>query len=156
MGILKSSFLRNPNKSSQVVTSQTSSFTPSIINHPLLVNELDEGDLDTNHEVVRLGNQELDNLFNSMESNKYVDLQLKIEDPVPESALPATPLTPDHSPSPSPPASLKPPPNIEPPSSPPLHMQTTTSPIHEIQSVNPTVTEVQPTAEKQEEQQIEQ
>ena len=77
VGVIKSSFVRNPNKSSQVVATQISSFIPSTKNIPPLVNEVDKGlvDLDTNYQLETLEiDQDIDNLLESEEINNPFDL----------------------------------------------------------------------------------
>ena len=93
MGIIKSSFIRNPNKSSHVVATQISSFTPSIPNPPPPVNEVDEGAvvLDADNQVETLAtNQEIANLIDSEETDNPIEFQPKVENLMPTDDLPTT------------------------------------------------------------------
>ena len=108
MGIIKSSFIRNLEKSSHVVATQISSFTPSIPNPPPQVNEVEEGAivLDANYQVETLEtNQEIANLIDSKETDNPVDFQHEFENLMPTYDLPTTPSNPEKLPSPTPPSS---------------------------------------------------
>ena len=108
MVIIKSSFIRNPDKSSHVVTTQISSFTPSIPNPPSPVNEVEEGAvvLDADNQVETLAtNQEISNLIDSEETDNPIDFQPEVENLMPTDDLPTTPSNPEQPPSPTPPSS---------------------------------------------------
>ena len=77
------------------------------------------------------------------EINNPLYLQPKVENPMPTSHFPTTPLTPYHYPSPSPPPAPESPHNTKPQYSPPLEAQTTKNPIEEKEQANPTTTDVQ-------------
>ena len=121
---------------STVVATQISSFTPTFQN--LSVNETDRGllSLEGNNQVAL--DAEIDNLMEDEAIDNPVELQLEVENPMSTNHFPTTPLTPDHSPSPSPPPALESPHNLEPPPSPPLEAETTTNPIQETPQSNPT------------------
>ena len=108
MGIIKSLFIRNPDKSSHIVATQISSFTPSIPNPPSPVNEVDEGAvvLDVDDQVETLAtNQEISNLINSEETDNPIKFQPEVENLMPIDDLPTTPSNPEKLPSPTPPSS---------------------------------------------------
>ena len=140
IGSIKSTFLRNLDKTSQVVASRTSSFTPSSINHPTPPNEL-VGDLEENdQEDILAINQVIDNLFSDNPANS----PLEFEYPPSTKNIPTTPLTPDHSPSPSPPPNSELFPNPEPLDLNPLDTHQAASSTQEAQTGIPPTNEVHP------------
>ena len=144
--------MSNPDKSSQVVTAQISSFIPSIANHPLSVNEADKGeiDLDANDQVETLKtDQETNNLLDSEEIDNLIDLQPEVENIMLTDYLSTTLSTPKHPTSPTPPSTSYLPPKSYLPSTPPKYGQLATDLIPDIQSIDPNLTEDQPTKEQQ-------
>ena len=141
MGTIKSIFLRNPDKTSQIVASRTSSFTPSDVSHPLPANEPARDAEEDNQEDILVINQAIDNLLSDDPSNSPPE----VEDPLSTENIPTTPITPDHSPSPSPPPNPEPFPNPEPPISTPPDTHQAASSTQETQPrIPPTNEDQQP------------
>ena len=128
MGFIQSTFLRNPDKSSQLVAAQTSSFTPTFTPANELIRDLEDDDQGDALEI----DQNIDNLFDCIESNDPIHPQLEVKNPISTEGIPTTQVTSSHSSPPSPPPTSEPLPNPEPPSSPPLEAQTNTGPNHVI------------------------
>ena len=146
MGVIKSSFIRNLDKSSQVVVTHISSFIPSTETHPLLVNEANESaiDIHTNHQIETLTtDQEIDNLLNSEETDNRVDSQPEVKNIMLIGTLSTTPSTPKYPPAPTSPPTSALPPKLVLPSTPLTDAQPATYIIREIQSVDPNLTEDQ-------------
>ena len=120
MGLIRSSYIRNPNKTTTVVAAQISSFTPNI--PKTLVKEADDETLTIEGNDQAALDAEITNPMDVEEIDNPVDLQLEFENPTSTSHLRTTPLTLDDSPFPSPSPPLDPGShhNPEPPSSPPL------------------------------------
>ena len=110
MGTIKSIFLRNPDNTSQIVTSHTSSFTPLDVLNPIQANEPTRDAEEDNQEDILAINQVIDNLFSDDPANSPP----KVEDPLLTHNIPTTPITPDHSPSPPPLPNPEPLPNPKP------------------------------------------
>ena len=73
VGLIRSSFIRNPDKTSTVVATQISSFTSTIQNH--LVNEVDEGTLSLEGNNQEALDAEIDNLMEYEEIDNPIELQ---------------------------------------------------------------------------------
>ena len=125
VGVIKSTFVRNLDKTSQIVTSRTSSIIPFNISHQPPSNEPARDAEEDNLEDI---NQVINNLFsdNPDDSPPEVNKPLLIEN------TPTTPITPDHSPFPSPHTNPKPLPNMEPPISTPLDTHQIASSTQEV------------------------
>ena len=139
MGTIKSIFLRNPDKTSQIVARRTSSFTPLDVLNPIQANEPTRDAEEDNQEDILAINQVIDSLFSDDPSNS----PLEVEDPLSTNNIPTTPITQDHSPSPPPLPNPKPLPNPEPPFSTPPDTHRAASSTQEAQP------EIPPTNEDQ-------
>ena len=138
MGTIKSTFLRNPDKTSQIVASHTSSFSSSDISNPIPTNEPTRDIEEDNQEDI---NQVIDNLF----SHDLENSPPEFEDPTSNDNIPTTPITLDHSPSPPPLPNPKPLPNLGPPVSNPPDTHQATSSTQETQlEIRPTDKDQQP------------